>query len=369
MLIGVETNQRSVGGAVAVVLAALPDAVRDGAQLGRCTQGDAERVGLVGRVVLDGPPQVGTLDLAAHGYPRTAVGGLGPGEPTVPRRTRRDARRPSVRHAQPQSLPRLRRPAKVHAKPVALSRERTRQRHLVVRPYEIAHFFDARDGEGRVEVEHHRRRRLDDARLGDDHALDGPVVDVDGDLEVDVRHVNGGLLGEQWKARVVGEGLRRDRRGGDDTERRGQGASESWERGNGLETYGLPSRGDTPATAATSRLRLLLPRRPCALSCYSPCPSSFFACDSADDDAGGAACAAAGLTATGSLTATAGGESFRAACVSGQMSGSALALAGLTNIDGSAGASQRQINLDGDREYAWRVCHRWRRRHRDLRGH
>lgn len=67
------------------------------------------------------------------------------------------------------------------------------------------------------------------------------------------------------------------------------------------------------------------------------------ACDSAET--GGAACEAAGLSATGSLTARAGGESFTAACVSGSFSNGVLSLAGLENLDGSAGATQRQINL------------------------
>lgn len=68
------------------------------------------------------------------------------------------------------------------------------------------------------------------------------------------------------------------------------------------------------------------------------------ACDSTDD-AGGEACAALGLTSTGSMTATAPGGSFRAACVTGQATGNSIALGGLENVDGSAGATQRQINI------------------------
>lgn len=74
-------------------------------------------------------------------------------------------------------------------------------------------------------------------------------------------------------------------------------------------------------------------------------PALFLAgCDS--NGAGGAACEQAGLTATGSFSATAAGEGFTAACVSGQFTNGVLAIAGLENIDGSAGASQRQININ-----------------------
>lgn len=46
------------------------------------------------------------------------------------------------------------------------------------------------------------------------------------------------------------------------------------------------------------------------------------------------------------LTATAAGNAFRSACVSGQFTSGTLAIAGLDNIDGSAGATQRQININ-----------------------
>ena len=58
-----------------------------------------------------------------------------------------------------------------------------------------------------------------------------------------------------------------------------------------------------------------------------------------------AACAAAGATASGTLAATAGGEAFSAACIQAQRSGPALSLVGIVNLDGSAGATQRQISI------------------------
>lgn len=64
-------------------------------------------------------------------------------------------------------------------------------------------------------------------------------------------------------------------------------------------------------------------------------------CDSSS--AGGAACEAAGLTATGLLTATASGDGFEAVCLSAQLTGGTLAITGLENIDGSGGATQRQV--------------------------
>lgn len=64
-------------------------------------------------------------------------------------------------------------------------------------------------------------------------------------------------------------------------------------------------------------------------------------CDSNDDSA---ACTAAGITSTGSLSATAGGASFDAACVSAQSSGGGTQIVAIENI-GQAGASQRQISL------------------------
>ena len=58
-----------------------------------------------------------------------------------------------------------------------------------------------------------------------------------------------------------------------------------------------------------------------------------------------AACAAAGATARGTLSATAAGEAFSAACIQAQRSGPALSIVGIANPDGSAGATQRQISV------------------------
>ena len=57
-----------------------------------------------------------------------------------------------------------------------------------------------------------------------------------------------------------------------------------------------------------------------------------------------AACASAGFEATGSLSATAGGEAFSAACMNATFSNGAFVVAGIENL-GAAGASQRQISF------------------------
>ena len=65
-------------------------------------------------------------------------------------------------------------------------------------------------------------------------------------------------------------------------------------------------------------------------------------CDSTDDAAvapGGNACV------SGSMTATADGSAFAAECVSFQINSGVLSVVGITNVDGSDGATQRQIQL------------------------
>lgn len=66
-------------------------------------------------------------------------------------------------------------------------------------------------------------------------------------------------------------------------------------------------------------------------------------CDS-NSAGGSAACAAAGLSSTGTMTATVGTDAFEAVCVSGQVNSGVLSLAGIANL-GETGANQRQINL------------------------
>lgn len=73
-----------------------------------------------------------------------------------------------------------------------------------------------------------------------------------------------------------------------------------------------------------------------------PLVLAFAACDSADPgDGNNANCD------SGSMSATAAGQAFVAECVSIDISNGNLTIAGITNLDGSDGPTQRQINIGG----------------------
>ena len=66
----------------------------------------------------------------------------------------------------------------------------------------------------------------------------------------------------------------------------------------------------------------------------------FAACDDADPTG-------TGTCGTGTLTASAAGETFSSECVTLTISNDVLTITGTANIDGSAGANQQQISVTG----------------------
>jgi hypothetical protein len=169
-------------------------------------QGDAA-LGLVGRVVLCRPPQVGAVGLAGHAEPGLAAGGSFPGEAAIPRRVRSDTRLAAVLHGDPQ--PSVGSDRLGHFDPelaVAVTEHRRPQRALVESQGDRGHLqtvvqVELQPAQGAHGARLHRHGTVQPLRLG-----------IDGEIEVVGENVVGRLIRRE-RAAGVGESGSPDRRG------------------------------------------------------------------------------------------------------------------------------------------------------------
>ncbi len=168
-----------------------------------CPGCDAQvhRLGLVRRVILARPPEVGALPLARRRDPRLARPGLRPGEAPVPRRVRRSARLAAVGD----------RDLELTALGGRLAQLDPDAAALVPVAGGGAADGHAPHREPPVEVEHDPPGRFLDPRAHAQNALDRAGLGVDLERQVVVLDVIAGLLGDQHAARRVALGARRGR--------------------------------------------------------------------------------------------------------------------------------------------------------------